>query len=62
MNKLFWTGVSFQIIQFTILGIILLGSIDWSFLTTKFFLIGGILLGNIISILFITIGGMNESK
>jgi hypothetical protein len=60
MNKLFWTGIIFQIMQFTILGIILLGSLDWSFLTTKFFLIGGIILGNLVSIIFIAVGGIRD--
>lgn len=60
MNKIFWTGITFQIIQFSILGIILLSSLDWSFLTTKFFVIAGIVLSNIVSLTFILIGALKD--
>jgi hypothetical protein len=60
MNKLFWTGITFQIIQFSILGIILLSSLDWSFLTTKFFIISGIALMNVVSLVFILIGALRD--
>jgi hypothetical protein len=60
MNKLFWTGITFQIIQFSLLGIILLSSLNWDFLTTKFFVIAGIVLMNLVSLTFILIGALKE--
>lgn len=63
MNKpLFWTGLTFQIIQLSILMIILLSSIDWSFLTNKFLVIGIFIVLNIISLMFMLVGALREDK
>jgi hypothetical protein len=58
MNKiLFWLGLIFQIIQFSILGIIILSSIN---ITIETAIIIFLVLSNVISFIFMIIGAFSE--
>ncbi len=59
-NRLFWTGLIFQILQCGILGIVFLTvfllDINWDFLTQKFLFIMTIVIINIASLFMIVFG------
>jgi len=59
-SKAFWTGISFQAIQFFALIIFLMGSFDWSFVTVKFLAIGFWILMNLLSLFLILYGAIGK--
>jgi hypothetical protein len=58
MNKLlFWSGMGFQILQFLVLGLIFLATIEWN--VALVMVIGWIVL-NLLSVVFLIIGAASK--
>jgi len=61
-KKFFYTGLTLQIIQFSIIGILLLTLVHWEWFTFKKIGLIFLVLYNIISALLILNGFINDSK
>jgi hypothetical protein len=61
-TKLFWVGLGFQIIQMGSLGILFLSKLDWSFLTSEFFIWTALILLNIMSFVFMLKGASGKEE
>lgn len=61
-KKLFWSGLAFQILQLSALGIIFLSNLDWSFMTKDFFIGVIFVILNIVSLGFMLIGALKDDK
>ncbi len=60
MNKLFWSGAIFQILQLFFFGVVIVSSIDWSFISVKVLVSVVFVILNIASLVFMVIGSLKR--